>query len=117
MELKNKIKEKLVIIPIFALAYLILNLLGEGCFIRLIFKTYCPFCGMTRAVLSLLRLDFASAVYFNPMVFSLPILATYYFFDGRVFKNRILNLSVLCLVFLGFIIFWILRLTGVTPQI
>lgn len=42
-----------------------------------IFGISCPGCGMTRAFLSLLRLDFASAFYYHPL-FPLVILVALY---------------------------------------
>ena len=57
---------------------------------------YCPFCGGSRAILSLLRFDFPTAFRVNPAVLlSLPIVLFYYaralvvFFRGGVFSFRI----------------------------
>lgn len=41
------------------------------CFYYTIFGIKCPGCGMTRMFLSLLKLDFVSAFYYNPVVFVL----------------------------------------------
>jgi len=41
----------------------------------------CPACGLSRAVLSLLRLDFGAAVLYNPMVFAVP--PAVYFYKKR----------------------------------
>lgn len=46
----------------------LLNLLfGTVCPLRILFGVPCPGCGMTRAMLSLLRLDFVSAVRLHPL--------------------------------------------------
>ena len=57
---------------------------------------YCPFCGGSRAILSLLRLDFATAFRLNPAVLvSLPVLLFYYvravvvFIRGGFFSFRV----------------------------
>ena len=57
---------------------------------------YCPFCGGSRAILSLLRFDFATAFRVNPAVLlSLPVLLFYYvralvvFFGGGPFSFRV----------------------------
>ena len=46
-----------------------------GCPIRYVTGIPCPGCGITRAVLALLRLDFTEAFHFHPLVFLLPVLA------------------------------------------
>lgn len=51
--------------------------------------TGCPFCGMTRAVKSLLRLDFKSAFEFNSMVWVFCILIPVIVIDIIcIFKRR-----------------------------
>ena len=59
-------------------------------------RIYCPLCGGSRAILSLLRLDFATAFRVNPAVLvSLPVLLFFYvralivFFRGGVFSFRV----------------------------
>ncbi len=42
------------------------------CPMRFIFGVPCPGCGMTRAAMSILRLDFKSAFYCHPLVFLMP---------------------------------------------
>ena len=61
-----------------------------------LFHLYCPLCGGSRAILSLLRLDFPTAFRVNPAVLlSLPVVLFYYlralvaFFCGDVFLFRI----------------------------
>ena len=50
-------------------------LFGSACPSYLIFGFCCPFCGMTRAHLAALRLDFASALYYHPAFFTgIPLL-------------------------------------------
>lgn len=44
--------------------------LGSACPTYLFFGFCCPFCGMTRAHLAALRLDFASAFYYHPVFFT-----------------------------------------------
>lgn len=49
--------------------------LGSACPTYLIFGFCCPFCGMTRAHLAALRLDFAAAFYYHPAFFTgIPLL-------------------------------------------
>lgn len=46
-----------------------------GCPLRFFFGLCCPGCGMTRATLAMLRLDFAGAFYCHPLVFTMPVCA------------------------------------------
>lgn len=80
------------------------------CFFKWIFGICCPGCGITRAYISLLRLDFAAAFRFNPMFWSVPILVLLYLFDGRLFKQKWLNTAALVGTLSEFILFWIIRL-------
>lgn len=61
-------KVTLLIIFGVAVAYALLMLHGmRTCPSAILFGVSCPGCGMTRAFASVLRLDFASAFYYNPM--------------------------------------------------
>lgn len=88
-------------------AYLILvgvlSYFSVPCLFKTFFGIPCPGCGMTRAYLSLLHLDFAAAFSFHPMFWSVPILYLYILYDGRLFKNKRLNTGVLLAIGLGFL--------------
>ncbi|MBR5246426.1 MAG: DUF2752 domain-containing protein [Clostridia bacterium] len=72
----------------------------------------CLGCGMTRALISALRLDFISAFQHHRMFWSLPILGLYVLFDGKLFKNKVINIGLLTLILVGFIVNWVLNLVG-----
>lgn len=110
MNLSRKAVQKSIILASILAAIAALSLLGIGCPFYRVFGFPCPGCGMTRAVLSLLQLDFAAAWQFHPMVFALPYLLALFLKDGRVFRNRALNKAVLCLVVLGFLIQYFYKL-------
>lgn len=85
------------------LAYL---LLVRVCPVQWLFGVPCPGCGMTRAHLALLRLDFAQAWYYHPLVFvTLPAVLYLAHQDawnlpgGR--RARRILLAALCAAFLG----------------
>lgn len=62
-------------------------LLGHACPTYLIFGICCPFCGMTRAHLAALQLDFASAFAYHPAFFAgLPFL--WVLVHQRLFQKR-----------------------------
>ncbi|MBQ8624945.1 MAG: DUF2752 domain-containing protein [Agathobacter sp.] len=77
-----------------------------------IFGISCPGCGMTRAFLSLLRFDFASAFYYHPL-FPLVILVALYwvleYFGIFQLKSKFKRISLWVICGL-FIIVYFLRL-------
>ena len=109
MKIKN-LSEKLITLGIVAAIVVIMYLLEIRCFFNLLFGITCPGCGITRAYISLLRLDFAAAFEYNPMFWSVPILGVLYLFDGKLFKYTWLNYLLTIGIFAGFFICWILRL-------
>lgn len=69
------------------LIFLISRIFGSFCPIKAIFKFSCPFCGMTRAHLAALRLDFAAAFSHHPLFFlGLPYL--FLLFHEQLFKGK-----------------------------
>ena len=114
MKIKN-LKEKLAFLSAYILLVVILNLFGAECIFKRIFSVSCVGCGMTRAATSLLSLDFKAALYYHPMVFSLPVLLLYFLFDGNLFKNKTVNRTVLVLIFVGFSVNWAINLLTGKP--
>ncbi|MBE6653095.1 MAG: DUF2752 domain-containing protein [Ruminococcaceae bacterium] len=51
--------------------------LGLPCPVQHLFGISCPGCGMTRALWSLVTLDFAGAWYYHPASFALPVVAAF----------------------------------------
>ena len=70
--------KKYLLIIIAGAIYLIWVLITDiriPCVFNLIFKLYCPGCGITRMIAALARLDFRSAYLFNPFIFlTFPII-------------------------------------------
>ena len=93
-----------------AAAFLLLNLVGIGCPIKFLTGISCPGCGMTRAWISIFKLDLAAAFRYHPMFWSVPILCALYLFDGRIFKHTWLNYAVTIGILAGFFACWIVRL-------
>ncbi len=77
--LKNiviKYKDSLMLLGGLGLYCIIALVLNLQCPIRALTGVSCPGCGMTRAVMSLVRLDFKDALYYHPMVFAvIPVAA------------------------------------------
>ena len=104
--IKNK-KEKLLNLSIGAVVVVIFYLFNLTCPFKYVFKVPCPCCGMTRAYLSLIRLDFVSAFNFNAMFWSVPFLIFLYLKDGTLFKTKVLNIILNVVIILLFILNWI----------
>lgn len=97
-----------VVLPI-AFLYFIFYLVHIGCPIRFLTGVSCAGCGMTRAYMSLLHLDFASALHFHPLFFIPPVFAVYYFF----FRDRVslkMHKIIVAAVVAIFMVTYILRM-------
>ena len=70
---KRKKLIKTLLIHLVAAALFALWLFLTGCPIHKLTGLPCPGCGMSRALFSLVRLDFAGAWYYHPLVFFLPL--------------------------------------------
>ena len=70
-----------------AVFFILSKLFGNLCPTYRIFGICCPFCGMTRAHLAALRLDFSQALYYNP-VFFLGLPCIFFFVHERLFAPK-----------------------------
>lgn len=114
-ELKKSNKTKnffkiIVICILLAGAAALIYFLDYGCIFRKIFGVICPSCGLSRAFMCCLKLDFAGAFYYHPMIFSLPVLVLYIIKNGVLFKNSVVNRIVLAAIGAGFVLCYIIRL-------
>ncbi|MBQ7075333.1 MAG: DUF2752 domain-containing protein, partial [Clostridia bacterium] len=71
-----------------------------------IFGLPCFGCGMTRAVMSLVKFDIVSAAKYNITVFFMPYVFAYVFFD---FKGKVHNYIMIWIAFVA-VLNWILKL-------
>lgn len=83
--------------------FAVMRFTGIGCFIKHFTGIPCPGCGITRALFALLRLDFASAFNYNPLIFCMPYVFAYIFFD---FKNKRLHNIILAFIGTFAVINW-----------
>lgn len=72
----KKYKEPLYLMGCLGLFIALTQLMGITCLIKELTGVSCPGCGMTRATMALVKLDFAAAVYYHPLVFFLPPVVT-----------------------------------------
>ncbi len=103
---KNNFQTSAVLIVSFAVVFL-----GYyTCPIRYLFGIPCPGCGMTRAYLSLLKLDFAKAFEYQSL-FPIPILAVIYFLFRKKLAFSKTTENILLYTVIGvFLLRWIIRM-------
>lgn len=77
------------------------------CLVRLVLGIPCPTCGISRAWLAALHLDFKAAFSYHPMFWSVPILYFYILRLCRLFRNPRVNRGILGGILLGFAINYI----------
>jgi len=106
----KELKNNLLLTLIYIAVLLIFWYFEIPCIFKHFFGISCPGCGMSRAVLSAIKFDFASAFSYHPMVWSLPILYLFFLFNGKVFNKKWLDLGILVAIALGFLINFIVKL-------
>jgi len=102
--MKKDLKVKISVLIVLFLAVFLMYLLKIPCIFKAVTGLECLGCGMTRAVLSALKLDFKSAFSYHIMFWSVPLFVLLIFKDGRIFKNKHLNLSLYILLGVGFLV-------------
>ncbi len=102
------VKERLQLLVIIAGIYFLFYLLNIGCPIRFITGIPCPGCGMTRASIALLHLDFAKALYFHPLIFLTPVIVILYLFDFYI--NQRLLKALWFIIIVVFLVVYLIRL-------
>ena len=107
VKIKN-LKQKLLITAAVLLFAVLLYLSPISCPILYLTGVRCPGCGMTRALLSAVRLDFATAFSYHFMFPSVPLLYFCFLRDGKLFKNKTLNIIFYVIIILGFAVNWIM---------
>ena len=96
----------------FLAVYILMMLFNTTCIIKFIFGIPCPGCGLTRAWISVFRLDFSSAFEFHPLFWAVPIVFYYIIYDLEPTKSKILNYGVPILLVCGFFVVWLIRLAA-----
>ncbi len=106
----NKTVIKILCILLILGLYLLLSRYNVPCIFMELFNIPCPGCGMTRALRSLIDLDFYKALQYHPMVYCMSVVILYIIMDGRIFKNRLFNNIILFIILIGFAVCYIVRL-------
>lgn len=105
----EKLKEKLISCALILAVVIVMYIFRVPCLFKLVFGIPCPGCGITRAYISLFRLDFTQAFAYNKMFWAVPVCGLFYLFDGKLFKNKWVNMilegGIYLLIFANWIIF------------
>ena len=105
----EKYKMMIIIVVCVIVFYGLIFALGITCPVKYLTGVSCPGCGMTRACLSALRLDFASAFYYHPLwILMLPLAALLIFLWAKRKKKALC--VVLGLFFVALIGVYLYRL-------
>lgn len=105
MRRKKEIIELFVCLTLIILVFWIFDL---PCIIKLLTGLSCPGCGMTRAYISLLSLDFSAAFYYHPIWFLVPVWVAIYalvYFKFPRAKEIVVALGALALL-VTYIVRW-----------
>ena len=103
-------KQKTIFLLICIVCVGIAHSFGITCIVKHFTGIICPGCGITRACLSAIRLEFKKAFLYNPMFWSVPVLLCSFYRDGKLFKSRNVNRIIHIAILSGFIINWVIKL-------
>lgn len=103
-------------IIVIILFYFFMNMIFDiGCPILWITGISCAGCGMTRAWISLLHLDFKAAFHYHPLFWLPAIMVVVYFLKNKLPK-RVLSILSAGAIFL-FLLIYILRMSDTSDSI
>jgi len=103
-------KENTIITLAAGAVIFILILLKVPCVFLTLTGVPCPGCGITHAFIALITLRLNDAFAYNPCVFLMPLFYLYFWQNGIVFRNQIINRLVIWGCLLLFILRYILLL-------
>jgi hypothetical protein len=102
---KRIIKRTCILSAIFVIYVLILYAFGLHCPIAYITGIDCPTCGISRALLSILKLDFKASFNYQPLAVPV-VIAVWLLLNLEFFKHKKIILSIsLSIVVLNFILY------------
>lgn len=80
----KQFKERLLILAWLGAACFLLSLTGIGCPIKWLTGMSCAGCGMTRAAVCVLKLQFGRAYEYHPLVYAMPLCALLFLFWDKI---------------------------------
>ena len=103
-------KSKLLLTAGYLVAVGVFYALNLPCVFQGVLGIVCPGCGMTRAMMAALRLDFGAAFGYHWMFWSVPVLYLYFLLDDGLFPGKWADRIVLWGIALGFVANWLVNL-------
>ncbi len=73
MKISNFVKRNLFVLLCIGCYYILADIVGVVCPFKYLFHMPCPTCGVTRAIISLVRFDFLAYLKFNAMAVPLVL--------------------------------------------
>ena len=114
----SKMKLILILISFLIIYFILSELLDVGipCLCYEITGYYCPGCGITRLLFSLLKLDFYQAFRYNPLIFILIIITGIYWLVKFILK-KFMNISIEIPNYVYYILLIIVIIFGILRNI
>lgn len=103
----KRIKEQVTLLTGLCLIIAVSYLTGIGCPIKWLTGIPCAGCGLTRACLSALQLQFQKAFYYHPLFFTVPFIIIFCIFREKLPDK--LTKVMMWTAILAFIIVYIIR--------
>jgi hypothetical protein len=108
----NNMKKKLLNLGFLILVFFILVFFGYRCPLRYLLGLSCPFCGLTRAFISLLSFNFKKAFYYH-LLWPLALIGIIIFilYEFKIIKVKKIYIRVFLSLFItSFLIYYFYRL-------
>ena len=108
---KVRVKNVISILTIILIYLFFLRYTQIGCPIRFLFGISCMGCGMTRAIIALLSMDFEKAIYYHPLVFLVPVITTLMCIEDKlvIIKKQLVQ-KIWIIIIISFFITYLIRL-------
>lgn len=108
---KDIVKNVISILTIVLIYMFFLRYTQIGCPIRFLFGIPCMGCGMTRAIIALLSMDFEKAIYYHPLVFLVPVIIILICIEDKlvVIRKQLVQ-KIWIIIIISFFITYLIRL-------
>lgn len=109
MDKKSFFKKHIIVLIIIICYYSALKFFNITCPIKYLTGFQCPTCGVTRAMLSLLKGDINSYITYHPMALFL-VISVLWFFHRKLFKHKLIGDIFAWGIIIANMLFYIVRI-------